>query len=313
MAMAATVTIGGMWPDGTHAPQGDVVIWSGEDSPDDTLIPRLIQSGADLSRIHFVSGAGRKTFDPAKDVSELEKVLQSLPNAKMLIMDPISQSILGDSHKNTDVRRGLQPLINLAASCKLALLGITHFTKGSKGNDPLDRITGSVAFGAVARVVMVAATPKQDGASRILVRAKSNIGPDGDGFEYDLCQGELTAHPGICTSYALWGDAIEGSARELLAVADEPIEDRSVENDSKALLRDLRIYAESNKAKAYPTVELLAYLNGSEAMPWSDYCKGKPLTARKLADLLRPHRIVSTTIRMPNGTTPKGYKANSIL
>ena len=55
---------------------------------------------------------------------------------------------------------------------------------------------------------------------RLLCRAKSNIGPDGGGFEYDLQQAELEAHPGIVASSVQWGQAREGSARELLAEAE---------------------------------------------------------------------------------------------
>ena len=51
-------------------------------------------------------------------------------------------------------------------------------------------------------------------------RAKSNIGPDDGGFEYDLHQAELKTHPGIFASSVQWGEAVEGGARELLATAD---------------------------------------------------------------------------------------------
>ena len=75
--MAAIVSRGGFWPDGLRAQQGDVVIWTGEDDPEDTLVPRLIASGACLQGIHFVGnvrdeGASR-SFDPAKDMAELSK------------------------------------------------------------------------------------------------------------------------------------------------------------------------------------------------------------------------------------------------
>jgi putative DNA primase/helicase len=52
MALAATITTGGRWPDGTPAVVGDVVIWSGEDDPKDTLVPRLIACGGDKARVH---------------------------------------------------------------------------------------------------------------------------------------------------------------------------------------------------------------------------------------------------------------------
>jgi len=55
LSFAATVTRGAVWPDGLHhAGQGRVVIWSGEDDPADTLAPRLLAAGGDLSRINFV-------------------------------------------------------------------------------------------------------------------------------------------------------------------------------------------------------------------------------------------------------------------
>ena len=54
MSLVASVRRGGLWPDGSRCPaQGRVVIWSGEDDPADTLIPRLIAAGADLSRVSF--------------------------------------------------------------------------------------------------------------------------------------------------------------------------------------------------------------------------------------------------------------------
>lgn len=45
MGMAATVTIGGRWPDGSRCAAGNVMIWSGEEDYTDTLLPRLIAAG----------------------------------------------------------------------------------------------------------------------------------------------------------------------------------------------------------------------------------------------------------------------------
>lgn len=249
MALAATVTTGGRWPDGTRAPAGNVVIWSGEDSPADTLHPRLSLSGADLSRVYFVNGVlemdGRHSFDPAKDMEPLRRKLEEIGDVRLLIVDPIVSAIAGDSHKNSEVRRGLQPLADLAASMRCALLGITHFSKGTGGRDPVERLTGSLAFGALARVVLVAAKHQEEGedgrTARLFCRAKSNIGPDDGGFEYDLQQAELKANPGIFASFVLWGEAVEGAARELLATADATGDDGEggTMADAKRFLSDL--------------------------------------------------------------------------
>jgi len=228
MGLAATVSTGGYWPDGSQSIAGNVVIWSGEDDPADTLIPRLIMSGADLSRIYFITdireGNERRSFDPARDMEPLRRKLVEVGGVKLLIVDPIVSAISGDSHKNAEVRRGLQPLVDLASSMRCALLGITHFSKGTSGANPVERLTGSLAFAALARVVLVAATHEEGGengrAVRVFCRAKSNIGPDSGGFEYNLHQGELKEYQGIVASSVMWGGALEGTARDLLATAE---------------------------------------------------------------------------------------------
>lgn len=59
---------------------------------------------------------------------------------------------------------------------------------------------------------------------RVLMRAKSNIGRDDGGFSYELFEKELDAYPGVIASYAEFGEAIEGTAREVLAEV-ETVED----------------------------------------------------------------------------------------
>lgn len=240
LAFAATVTTGGRWPDGTQCEPGNVLIWSGEDDAGDTLLPRLLAAGADRSRCHFVSGTrigdALEPFDPARDMAALEAQAHRIGGVRMLIVDPVVSAVQGDSHKNTEVRRALQPLVDLAARLNAAVLGISHFSKGGAGNDPASRVVGSVAFTAVARVVLVAAKVKGEGESdrRILARGKSNIGPDDGGFEYHIEQGE-TIHEGIRASYVTWGQRVAGTARELLAEpGSEPNEDQG---DAVEMLR----------------------------------------------------------------------------
>ena len=77
--LAAIVTRGGQWPDGSRARVGSVVIWSGEDDNADTLIPRLLAAGADMDRVHIVDQViDRKiayAFDPARDMDTLRDAL----------------------------------------------------------------------------------------------------------------------------------------------------------------------------------------------------------------------------------------------
>jgi putative DNA primase/helicase len=248
ISLAATISVGAVWPDRTRATAGNVVIWSGEDDPADTLIPRLALSGADLTRIHFINGVREanehRSFDPARDTEPLRRKLAEIGNIRLLIVDPIVAAVLGDSHKNAEVRRGLQPLVDLAGSLGCALLGITHLSKGTQGRDPIERLTGSLAFGALARVVMLAAKKQEEGedghVGRIFLRAKSNIGPDDGGFVYDLQQGEPQGMAGVVSSAVSWGESIKGAARDLLAEAENNEDDEGGSvADAKQFLIDL--------------------------------------------------------------------------
>lgn len=243
LAMAATVTIGGRWPDGSRSDKGNILVWSGEDDPADTLLPRLLASGADRSRCHFIQGTrgddgSVQPFDPSRDLAALRSAIAEIGGVRLLVVDPVVSAVTGDSHKNTEVRRALQPLVDLAAACDCAVLGITHFAKGGQGVDPAQRVVGSVAFTAVARVVLVAAKVKgEDGEDkRILARSKSNIGPDDGGFEYHLEQREPL--PGIPASCIAWGKAVDGTARELLTDPGEDGQDDG-QDDAQSFLRGL--------------------------------------------------------------------------
>lgn len=246
MALAATISTGGRWPDGSRAPIGDVLVWSGEDDPADTLVPRLIAMGADMTRIHFISGMvegeDTRAFNPATDTRALADALAQYPNARLLHVDPIVSAVAGDSHKNAEVRQALQPLVDLGHQARCAVLGISHFSKGTAGRDPTERVTGSIAFGALARIVLATAKiDEQDGEQRrVIARAKSNIGLDSGGFYYDLEQVELDAYPGLWSSRVLWGEAIAGEARDILAESEATNQDATgAVADAKAYLQGL--------------------------------------------------------------------------
>jgi hypothetical protein len=140
MSFAAAVTRGGQWPDGSAAEAGNVLIWSGEDAVDDTLLPRFIAAGGDRARVAFVSGVeegGRKrSFNPASDMEALAAVCAELGDIKLVIIDPVVAVAKGDSHKNAEARRDLQPLVDLAEKTQAAVLGIHHLTKRTEGCRP---------------------------------------------------------------------------------------------------------------------------------------------------------------------------------
>lgn len=247
MALAGCVTSGSAFPSGWRAGTGNVLIWTGEDDPGDTLVPRLIAAGADRSRVRFVGYTAidgeRRPFDPARDVDLLTQAAADVGDVALIVVDPIVSAVSGDSHKNAEVRRGLAPLVDLAARMDAALLGITHYSKGTGGREPLERVTGSIAFGALARVVLgtVRMEAKEGEPQKMMMaRAKSNIGPDGGGFTYAFEQIELPGYPGVSASRIVWGAAVEGTARELLQEAEyEQDRQAPARDEAEDFLRDL--------------------------------------------------------------------------
>jgi putative DNA primase/helicase len=226
---AATITKrNGRWPDRTRNLEPlDVLIWSSEDGVADTIKPRLQVAGADLTRVHFVGDTNKKNdirpFDPAQDMRELKQAADRLGRPiGMLIVDPIVSAIAGDGHMNNEVRRGLQPLVDFAEEFHCAVLGITHFSKNTRGHAVLDRVTGSLAFTAVARVVLAVAKmkePDEYGRDRVCVRAASNIGPDGGGFYYEPEQ-RPTGRSDQTAQGVKYRGLIEGNAQAILASAE---------------------------------------------------------------------------------------------
>lgn len=245
LGLAAVITTAGRWPDGLPCRDcGNVLIWSAEDDPADTIVPRLIAAGADLNRAHIIRGAvtpdGESLpFDPARDVPMLHRKAGEIGGAALLIVDPIVSAVAGDMHRANDVRRSLQALVDFGAAFDCAVIGITHFSKGSKGSSPADRVIGSQAFGALARMVLVAAK-QEDGDSRVLARAKSNIGRDDGGFTYSLEQVALQGG-GIEASRVVWGEAVEGSARDILGEVETGPDDGAAteREDAEQFLCDL--------------------------------------------------------------------------
>jgi putative DNA primase/helicase len=241
LAFAAVVSRAGRWPD--HTPMrtaGSVLIWSSEDAVDTTLTPRLLATGADLSNIHFVSGSRNpdgtlRPFDPSSDMQLLQAQVANMPDLSLMILDPVLSAVGGDSHKASETRRGLQAVVDMASARNVAILGISHFRKGGKATDPAERVIGSQAFVALARMVLIASKvdDPEDAKStkRIIARAKSNISPDDGGFEFRLEQSEVK--DGIWAQGVTWGGAIAGSALALLNNAEGV--DSRVDEDKNAI------------------------------------------------------------------------------
>jgi hypothetical protein len=246
---AAAISSGGRFPDGTAAPHGKVVIWSGEDSVASVIKPRMRAAGADFDNVFFV--IGRRTqdgepvnFDPAIHMEDLRGEVERLGDVAVIIVDPIVSAIKSDSHKNAEVRNDLQPLVDLLEEVGAIGLGITHFTKGTSGRHVVERVTGSLAFAAVARMVFCTVQEKDEASKYRIVVGKTNIAPLGGGYEYAVEPITIVvAGKEIETTRIAWGDKLDGEPLKLISDAEGPQNGRPPEKREDAVKVLLPMFA----------------------------------------------------------------------
>jgi hypothetical protein len=254
---AATVSNAGAWPDGSRCNDAsNVLVWSSEDDAADTITPRLMAVGANLSKCGIISGAidengMRCPFDAARDMEQLREATQQIGKVSLLIIDPIVTAVTGDMHKANDVRRSLQCIVDFAAATNCAVLGITHFAKGTAGKNSAERVIGSQAFAALARMVLVAAK-EEESDRRVFTRAKSNNSIDTGGFNYSIEAIELQS--GIVATRVIWGESLEGSSRSILAKVEG-----DVKEDGEKLRAAKQFLIEMLTNGSAPAKELLKY------------------------------------------------------
>jgi putative DNA primase/helicase len=189
LKMAAIISNGGDWPDGSRATVANVLMVSAEDDAGDTIRPRLDRLGADASRITLIEGVLMDGAEPAEPFSlkmHVDLLREAIveKDAALVIIDPLNAFLGGvDSHKAAEVRGVLSPLAYVAGTTHAAVLAVHHLNKGTSAN-ALYRASGSLDFVAAARIVHgVAADPEVEGR-RVFVPVKCNIAamPEGLGF-----------------------------------------------------------------------------------------------------------------------------------
>ena len=127
----------------------------------------------------------RRGFNLQADLERLEAEIRTRDNIRLIIIDPVS-SYLGnvDSHKNADVRAVLEPLGEMAARMRVAIICNNHFSKGA-GNAN-SRVIGSVAFVNQARAAFIVTPDEEDRTRMLLIPSKMNIAPIRQGLAYRI-------------------------------------------------------------------------------------------------------------------------------
>lgn len=193
--MAARVSTGTAWPDGSECPQGSVVLISAEDDPADTIRPRLDAQEADVRRVHLLSTVRRldpegKTYEvmfTLSDLAALETALERLSDVRLVVLDPIGSFLGGgvDAHRDNEVRGVLGPVTKLAEKLGFAFVVVAHRRK-SLGSVADDLALGSRAFTGLARAVWHLSRDRDNKARRLLLPGKNNLAPEGQGLAFTI-------------------------------------------------------------------------------------------------------------------------------
>jgi hypothetical protein len=164
---------------------GGTLIATAEDSPATTVRPRLEAVQANLDRVAFVtiqSDGFEEGVSIPDDIDILDELVVDW-DANLLIVDPLVAHIPVefDAHKDQSVRRALAPLYRLAVTRRIAVVAVMHLNKAT-GLAPLARLSGSGAFGNLARSVLLLDHDPDDpdgerGFRRVLAHVKCNLAP----------------------------------------------------------------------------------------------------------------------------------------
>jgi hypothetical protein len=229
--VATRLSIGMLFPDNTPCPIGATLIVTREDDEHDTIRHRLDVLEADLSNIYFfknVVSDGKNTRITLKNIEAFKDAIDQVrldgKNFLLLIIDPLESFLDGaDANKNTDVRDVLEMLIQLAAEERFAILGIQHLNKSN--NSAAYRVSGSIAFTALARSVWIFLKDKRDDGRRLFLPLKNNLAVDKSGFAYHI---ESVGN----SSRIVWDEETSEDIDEIMYLSNNLIEKKYPEQNA---------------------------------------------------------------------------------
>lgn len=186
--VAARLTVGAEIPlGGGECFEPSSVMLISEDSQDFLLTPRLIEAGADTSRVFFMSLEAMAHYTLA-DLQMLDDTYHAAGCPKLVVIDPPT-NFLGDKdeHKNAVVRGTLMGISLWCMRYELSCVMITHCNKGVKKDmEALDRIIGSIAWASTARIAHIFAPDNDKPQHGFMVTPKNNLGPPAPSIHYGI-------------------------------------------------------------------------------------------------------------------------------
>lgn len=242
LQLAALLSKGEMlpWDDKEREPV-NVIYQTAEDGLEDTIKPRLLEAGADCSKIMVIDESQQElSMTDERLVMAIEET-----GAKLIILDPI-QAYLGaevDMHRANEIRPVLKRLGAIAEKYQCAIILIGHMNKSS-GSKSTYRGLGSIDFQATARSVLVVGRIKEDPTLRVIAHDKSSLAAEGTSIAF-----RLDADAGFT-----WEGRYDISVEELLSGDSRGQKTK----DAKAFLTDIL----SDGQKSSKEIEELAMDKG---------------------------------------------------
>ncbi len=231
MFLAASVSTGTDWPDGSKNQLGNVLLFSSEDDPNDTIVPRLRSNGANLTRIKAFRSIHKKQGNQyvegdisiIADFAELKRLV-SVFQPKLIIIDPIDAYLSGiDTYRNADMRANVfSPLKRLAEEFGTTIICIMHLNK-TNSTVSKNRVNGSIAYVAAVRAAWLISADKNEPERKIMAPIKFNLGPRPTGLAYRITSDE-NEYPVLNWEK----DPIKVSADNLLVTEDIPFSELEV-------------------------------------------------------------------------------------
>ena len=207
--VAARVTTGNKWPDGTgSATQGTVILFGAEDDAGKVVVPRLKAAGADLDRVLVCQGTigDGDESEPEnvileRHIDQLRTALDTVTDCRLIVFDPLPDYLSADENSSREVRAALMPLARLAQERNVAVVAVLHQNKKTDLTT-VQRIAGSGAFVQIARIVLAIGLHPEDMEAadgekrRVMLVSKSNYGQRDVGQAYAI-ETKSSGAPGI--------------------------------------------------------------------------------------------------------------------
>jgi len=180
--LAARITKGRPWPDGSPGRLGNVLLLSAEDDPADTIKPRLRTAGADCEKAYFLKPAMDESDGHLRVIQipdDLERIGEYIEATRsvLVVIDPFTAFLASsvNSHRDQDVRRVQSQLSELAGRTGAAVILVRHLNKQTTESNPLYRGGGSIATIAAARAAFLIAEDADDPERRVMAPIKTNL------------------------------------------------------------------------------------------------------------------------------------------